>query len=216
MGFSAPHCRNGSCRYVGALCQLCASPLVHAVPSGRCKYHFGNGVHSGEIIVLLRIPLWNWSGTYRGAVHCTNKNRSLQDLYKLTLTTAARRKFLTKKTWYISLQKVKRKLFKSKNSILGIKPEKYSTGISTFQGKRQCGSAVELQRNIFILALQNCYKKIQVLLKIHAANFLLHNNYRDSLWITWNPVNYYKSQTLISTFTGLLYTYFPVNSCNFL
>ena len=102
------------------------------------------------------------------------------------LTTAARRKFLTKKTWYISLQKVKRKLFKSKNSILGIKPEKYSTGISTFQGKRQCGSAVELQRNIFILALQNCYKKIQVLLKIHTVNFFLHNNYGDSLWITWN------------------------------
>ena len=96
------------------------------------------------------------------------------------LTTAARRKFLTKKTWYISLQKVKRKLFKSKNSILGIKPEKYSTGISTFQGKRQCGSAVELQRNIFILALQNCYKKIKVLLKIHTA----------SLFIQEFPVNH--------------------------
>ena len=51
------------------------------------------------------------------------------------LTTAARRKFLTKKTWYISLQKVKRKLFKSKNSILGIKPEKYSMVFQLFKEK---------------------------------------------------------------------------------
>ena len=36
-------------------------------PHGMCTPHFGNRVHNGVIILLLRIPLRNGSSTYRGA-----------------------------------------------------------------------------------------------------------------------------------------------------